>query len=54
MMHGPIYLRIILPIILYRCETWSLKLKKERRLRVFEENILTLDGRGNGGIEKTR
>ena len=30
---------IILPVVLYGCETWSLTLRKERRLRVFEENI---------------
>jgi hypothetical protein len=27
---------IILPVVLYRCETWSLTLREERRLRVFE------------------
>ena len=35
-----IYRTIILPIVLYECETWSLTLREERRLRVFaEENI---------------
>ena len=32
--------RIIFPVVLYGCETWSLTLRKERRLRVFENRIL--------------
>jgi hypothetical protein len=35
-----IYRTIILPVALYGCETWSLTLKKERRLRVFENRVL--------------
>jgi hypothetical protein len=35
-----IYRTIILPVVLYGCETWSLKLKEERRLRVFENRVL--------------
>ena len=35
-----IYRSIILPIILYGCETWSLTLKEERKLRVFENMVL--------------
>ena len=31
---------IILPVILYRCETWSLTLREERKLRVFENMVL--------------
>jgi hypothetical protein len=31
-----IYWNIILPVVLYGCETWSLNLKEERKLRVFE------------------
>jgi hypothetical protein len=31
-----IYRTIILPVVLYGCETWSLTLREERRLRVFE------------------
>jgi hypothetical protein len=31
---------IILPVILYGCETWSLTLRKEHRLRVFENKVL--------------
>ena len=32
---------IILPIVLYGCETWSLTLKEECRLRAFKNRILT-------------
>jgi hypothetical protein len=31
---------IILPVILYGCETWSLTLRDEHRLRVFENRVL--------------
>jgi len=29
-----------LPVVLYGCETWSLKLREERSLRVFENRVL--------------
>jgi len=29
-----IYIAIILPVVLYGCETWSLTVREERRLRV--------------------
>jgi len=35
-----IYGTIILPVVLYRCETWSLTLREERRQRVFENRVL--------------
>jgi hypothetical protein len=35
-----IYKTIILPVVLYGCETWSLTLREEHRLRVFEKRIL--------------
>jgi hypothetical protein len=35
-----IYRTIVLLVILYGCETWSLNLKEERRLRVFENRVL--------------
>ena len=35
-----IYRTIILPVVLYGCETWSLKLLEERKLRVFENKML--------------
>jgi hypothetical protein len=31
---------IILPVVLYGCETWSLTLREEHRLRVFEKRML--------------
>jgi len=35
-----IFAYIILPVVLYGCETWSLTLRKERKLRVFENMVL--------------
>ena len=35
-----IYRTIILPVVLYGCETCSLTLQEERRLRVFENKVL--------------
>jgi hypothetical protein len=35
-----IYKTIILPVVLYGCETWSLILREENRLRVFENRVL--------------
>jgi hypothetical protein len=35
-----IYRTIVLPVVLYGCETWSLKLREERKLRVFENKVL--------------
>ena len=35
-----IYRNIILPVVLYGCETWSLTLREERRLRMFENRVL--------------
>ena len=35
-----IYRTIILPVVLYGCETWSLTLREERRLRAFENRVL--------------
>ena len=39
-----IYTTIILPVVLYGCETWSLTLREERRLRVFENRVLRVFG----------
>jgi hypothetical protein len=36
-----IYRTIILPVVLYGCDTWSLTLREEHRLRVFENRMLT-------------
>ena len=35
-----IYRTIILLVVLYGCETWSLTLREERKLRVFENMVL--------------
>jgi hypothetical protein len=35
-----IYKTIILPVVFYGCETWSLTLREEYRLRVFENSVL--------------
>ena len=34
------YRTILLPVVLYGCETWSLTLREEHRLRVFENRVL--------------
>ena len=35
-----IYRTIILPVVLYGCETWPLTLREEHRLRVFGNRVL--------------
>jgi len=35
-----IYRTIILPVVLYGCETWLLTMREERRLRVFKNRVL--------------
>jgi len=35
-----IYRTIILPVVVYGCETWSLTLREEWKLRVFENMVL--------------
>jgi hypothetical protein len=34
------YKAIVLPVVLYGCETWSLTLREEHRLRVYENEVL--------------
>ena len=34
------YKTIILPVVLYGCETWSLTLREEHMLRVFENKVM--------------
>jgi hypothetical protein len=31
---------VILPVVLYECETWSLRVREEHRLRMFENRVL--------------
>jgi hypothetical protein len=35
-----LYKSIILPVVLYGCGTWSLTLREEHRLRVFDNRVL--------------
>ena len=53
-----IYRTIIMPHVLYGCETWLLTLREERRLRVFENRVLRRifvpkTDEVNRGVEKT-
>ena len=48
-----IYRSIILPVFVYGCEIWSLTLREERRLRVFE-NRAVMRIFGPKGDEETR
>ena len=46
-----IYRTIILPVVLYGCEAWSLTLQEERKLRVFENMVLRrIFGRRRGEV----
>jgi hypothetical protein len=35
-----VYRTVVLPVVLYGCKTWSLTLREEQRLRVFENRVL--------------
>jgi hypothetical protein len=37
-----IWKTIILPVVLYGCESWSLTLREKHRLRVFEKRVLRI------------
>jgi hypothetical protein len=37
-----IYRIVILPVVLYGCETWSLTFSEGRRLKVFENRVLRI------------
>jgi hypothetical protein len=37
-----IYKTIILPVVLYGCETWPFTLREEHKLRVFENKVLKI------------
>jgi hypothetical protein len=51
-----IYKTIILPVVLYGCETWSLIVREEHKLTVFESRVLRIFGpkwdRVTGGWRK--
>jgi hypothetical protein len=47
-----IYKTIILPVVLYGCETWSLALREDRSLSVFDNRVLRrIFGPKRGGQE---
>jgi hypothetical protein len=52
-----IYKTIILPSVLYGCETWPVTLREKHRLKVFEirvlRNIWTEEGGSGGRLQKT-
>jgi hypothetical protein len=51
-----IYKRKILPVVLYGCETWSLTVREEHKLKVFENRVLRIFGQKRDevtGLEKT-
>jgi hypothetical protein len=35
-----VYRTVVLPVVLYGCKNWSLTLREEQRLRVFENRVL--------------
>jgi hypothetical protein len=45
-----IHKTIILPVVLYRCKTWSLTVRQEHKLRVFENRVLRIFGPKNDGV----
>jgi hypothetical protein len=50
-----IYKTVILPVVQYGCETWSLTLKGKHRLRMFENRVLRIFGpKRNVGIGEWR
>ena len=52
-----IYRTIILPVVLYGCETWSLTFREERKLRVFENiesSLILCTGRPPTECDDTR
>ena len=45
---------IIVPVVLYGCETWSIILREKRRLRMFEVRVLRRIFVPKKGLEVTR
>jgi hypothetical protein len=45
-----IYKTIMLPVVLYGCETWSLTVREEHKLRVFENRVLRIFGPKRDGV----
>jgi hypothetical protein len=42
--------RLILPVVLYGCETWSLTVREEHKLGVFENRVLRIFGPQKDGV----
>jgi hypothetical protein len=45
-----IYKAIVLPVVLYWCETWSLTVREEHTRRVFENRVLRIFGAKRNGV----
>jgi hypothetical protein len=46
-----VYKNIVLPVVLYGCETWSLTVREEHKLRMFENRVLRrIFGPKRGGV----
>jgi hypothetical protein len=44
------YKTLILSVVLYRCETWSLEVRDEYKLMVFENRVLRIFGPKRDGV----
>jgi len=44
---------IIFPAVLHECETWSLTLREERRLRVFQNRVLRIFGSERDEVKRS-
>jgi hypothetical protein len=45
-----LYKTIILPVVLYGCETWSLTVREEHKSRMFENRVLRIFGPKKNGV----
>jgi hypothetical protein len=45
-----IYKTTMLPVVQYGCETWSLTVREEYKLRVFENRVLRIFGAKRDGV----
>jgi hypothetical protein len=46
-----IYKTIILSVVLYGCETWSLTIREEYKMRAFEKRVLRIFGPKRDGVK---
>jgi len=46
------YITTILPVVLYECETWSLTLREERRLKVSVNRVLRILGHNRDEVTR--